>query len=66
MLVLGLVVLALLQLWYLNKALKLANPTLVCPCKRHISPAFLELKRDRLSGILLLQSLFDCEWSCLF
>ena len=66
MLVLGLVVLALLQLWYLNKALKLANPTLVCPCKHHISPAFLELKRDLLSGILLLQSLLDCEWPCLF
>lgn len=30
-LVLGLVVLALLQLWYLHKALVLADPTLVCP-----------------------------------
>jgi magnesium transporter len=32
-LVLGLVVFALLQLWYLHKALILANPTLVCPCE---------------------------------
>ncbi|KAI9512593.1 hypothetical protein F5148DRAFT_1373089 [Russula earlei] len=31
MLVLGLVVFALLQLWYLHKALKLADPTIVCP-----------------------------------
>ncbi|KAJ8457230.1 hypothetical protein ONZ45_g18394 [Pleurotus djamor] len=30
-LLLGLVVFALLQLWYLHKALILANPTLVCP-----------------------------------
>ncbi|KAK0233094.1 hypothetical protein IW262DRAFT_1328656 [Armillaria fumosa] len=30
-LVLGLVAFALLQLWYLHKALVLANPTLVCP-----------------------------------
>ncbi|KAG5647986.1 hypothetical protein DXG03_007020 [Asterophora parasitica] len=33
LLVLGLVVFALLQLWYLHKALILADPTLVCPCK---------------------------------
>lgn len=33
MLVLGLIVFALLQLWYLHKALILADPTLVCPCK---------------------------------
>lgn len=32
-LVLGLIVFALLQLWYLHKALVLADPTLVCPCK---------------------------------
>jgi hypothetical protein len=32
-LVLGLVIFALLQLWYLHKALILANPTLVCPCE---------------------------------
>ncbi|KAG6842212.1 hypothetical protein C0991_000182 [Blastosporella zonata] len=31
-LVLGLIVFALLQLWYLHKALVLADPTLVCPC----------------------------------
>ncbi|KAF8078625.1 hypothetical protein FPV67DRAFT_1689274 [Lyophyllum atratum] len=30
-LVLGLVIFALLQLWYLHKALTLADPTLVCP-----------------------------------
>lgn len=33
MLVLGLIVFALLQLWYLHKALILADPTLVCPCE---------------------------------
>jgi magnesium transporter len=33
MLVLGLVAFALLQLWYLHKALILADPTLVCPCE---------------------------------
>lgn len=32
-LVLGLVVFALLQLWYLHKGLILADPTLVSPCK---------------------------------
>lgn len=31
-LALGLVVFALLQLWYLHKSLVLADPTLVCPC----------------------------------
>ena len=31
MLILGLVAFALLQLWYLHKALKLADPTIVCP-----------------------------------
>jgi len=31
MLLLGLVAFALLQLWYLHKALKLADPTIVCP-----------------------------------
>jgi hypothetical protein len=31
-LVLGLVVFALLQLWYLHKGLVLADPTIVCPC----------------------------------
>ena len=38
MLVFGLVVFALLQLWYLNRALKLANPTFVCPCEHPLSP----------------------------
>jgi hypothetical protein len=32
-LVLGLGVFALLQLWYLHKALTFADPTLVCPCE---------------------------------
>lgn len=32
-LVLGLILFALLQLWYLHKALILADPTLVCPCE---------------------------------
>ncbi len=36
-LVLGLVAFALLQLWYLHKALVLASPTLVCPCERGFS-----------------------------
>jgi magnesium transporter len=31
-LVLGLGVCALLQLWYMHKSLVLADPTLVCPC----------------------------------
>lgn len=33
MLLIALGVFALLQLWYLHKALVLADPTLVCPCK---------------------------------
>lgn len=32
-LLLGLVVFALLQLWYLHKGLVYADPTIVCPCK---------------------------------
>ena len=40
MLILGLVAFALLQMWYLHKALKLADPTIVCPCKCHLYPAF--------------------------
>ena len=32
-LVLGLILFALLQLWYLHKALIYADPTLVCPCE---------------------------------
>lgn len=46
MLVLGLVGFALLQLWYLHKALKLADPTIVCPCERRLSPSFPELERS--------------------
>ena len=33
MLVIGLVAFALLQLWYLQKSLVFADPTIVCPCK---------------------------------
>lgn len=33
MLVVGLVAFALLQLWYLQKSLVFADPTIVCPCK---------------------------------
>ena len=35
---LGLVVFALLQLWYLHKGLTLADPTLVCPCMCYFLP----------------------------
>lgn len=52
-LVLGLVVFALLQLWYLHKGLILADPTLVCPCKC-LSPNIGPLLKLCLSGILLL------------
>ena len=47
MLILGLVGFALLQLWYLHKALKLADPTIVCPCKCHIYSVFPVLNRNR-------------------
>jgi magnesium transporter len=47
MLILGLVGFALLQLWYLNKALKLADPTIVCPCKCYLYPAFPVLNCNR-------------------
>jgi len=46
MLILGLVGFALLQLWYLNKALKLADPTIVCPCKCYLYFAFPVLNRS--------------------
>lgn len=36
-LVLALVVFALLQLWYMHKALILADPTIVCPCEFSVS-----------------------------
>lgn len=39
-LVLGLVIFALLQLWYLHKGLTLADPTLVCPCMCHFPPHY--------------------------
>jgi hypothetical protein len=35
LLLVALSIFALLQLWYLHKALILANPTLVCPCQSH-------------------------------
>ena len=56
----GLVVLALLQLWYLHKSLVLADPTLVCPRKFSLK-AFHWIRIDILynSRVLLLQPLFD-------
>jgi hypothetical protein len=48
-LVLGLVVFALLQLWYLHKALILADPTLVCPCKS----CYAEDRRDVSDAIFI-------------
>ena len=55
----GLVVFALLQLWYLHKSLVLADPTLVCP--RKFSHTFHWIHIDILynSRVLLLQPLFD-------
>jgi hypothetical protein len=47
MLILGLIGFALLQLWYLHKALKLADPTIVCPCKCYLHPAIPVLNRSR-------------------
>jgi hypothetical protein len=47
MLILGLVGFALLQLWYQHKALKLADPTIVCPCKCYLYPAIPVLNRNR-------------------
>jgi hypothetical protein len=49
MLVLGVVNFALLQLWYLHKALKLADPTIVCPCEYDPVLCFPGLKRSCLS-----------------
>lgn len=43
MLILGLVAFALLQLWYLHKALKLADPTIVCPREFCRPPTFSRL-----------------------
>ncbi len=61
MLVLGLVGFALLQLWYLHKALKLADPTIVCPCEYNLFFIFRAKSSSFLSGFLFLQPLFDCE-----
>jgi hypothetical protein len=47
-LLIGLAVFALLQLWYLHKSLVLANPTLVCPCECYMFPW-----RSRISDNLL-------------
>ena len=41
-LVLGLVVFAFLQLWYLHKALVLADPTLVCPREYSVSYTYID------------------------
>lgn len=64
-LVLGLVVFALLQLWYLHKALVLADPTLVCPCTCHHYKRWedLVLIVEDISGVLFLQHIFDRQWS---
>ena len=48
MLVFGLVAFALLQLWYLHKALKLADPTIVCPCEFYLSPTVSLIKVSHL------------------
>ncbi|KAG5221907.1 cyclin-dependent protein kinase [Salix suchowensis] len=64
-LVLGLVVFALLQLWYLHKALVLADPTLVCPCTCHHYKRredLILIVKD-FSGVLFLQYIFDRQWS---
>lgn len=64
-LVLGLIVFALLQLWYLHKGLVLADPTLVCPCAsstafERSSPAraSTNVSSSFYSRILLLQPVF--------
>jgi hypothetical protein len=57
MLLLGLGVFALLQLWYFHKALVLADPTIVCPC---MSSLLKLVKTNSInSRILLLQSIFN-------
>jgi hypothetical protein len=67
MLVLGLVIFALLQLWYLHKALIMADPTLVCPCE-YLAPdnTCWQLIAPCSSGFLLLQPVLDCERVGLF
>ena len=62
-LLLGLVAFALLQLWYLHKALILADPTIVCPRAYLFSLGLEKSLADvsSRSGVLLLQSVFDRE-----
>jgi hypothetical protein len=61
-LLVGLGIFALLQLWYLHKALILADPTLVCPCKSR-SPASFIIEHVLImllySCVLFLQLVFD-------
>lgn len=66
-LVIGLVICALLQLWYMHKSLVLANPTLICPCEL-ISTITLVMFIfiSYYSGILSLQPLVYSERTCLF
>ena len=62
-LLLGLVAFALLQLWYLHKALILADPTIVCPRAYLFSLGLEKSLADvsSRSGVLLLQPVFDRE-----
>ena len=65
-LVIGLVAFALLQLWYLHKALVLADPTIVCPCE-HVLP-FIPLVIGLIhksSCLLLLQLIIHSQWTSL-
>ena len=67
MLILGLVAFALLQLWYLHKALKLADPTIVCPREFYVRLILSRRpKRFTCSGFLLLQHLFHRKRPRLF
>jgi hypothetical protein len=54
LLILGLGVFALLQLWYLHKALILADPTLVCPRAFNLPSAGRLNAHEWFSGFLLL------------
>lgn len=66
-LVLGLIVCALLQLWYMHKGLVLANPTLICPCEYiYFRVASGSAQLVLFSGLLLLQHIVDREWPGLF
>lgn len=64
-LVLALVVFALLQLWYMHKALVGADPTIVCPCTFSFSISTFSgfAKCIQYSRVLLLQPLLDCQRS---